>query len=112
MKGMSDDLVDACCGSSNGLSKNDEGIYGDESKEEDCSRPCSKILGGTRPPPPPFASSLLFSRSSAALFVIIFSAPPTSGSNFNGRLDGLGSIVGLKTLVSGTKDDEEDDSMA
>jgi hypothetical protein len=24
----------------------------------------------------------------------------------------LGSIVGLKTLVSGTKDDEEDDSMA
>jgi hypothetical protein len=54
---------------------------------------------------------LLFSRSSA-LFVIIFSSPPTSGSDFDGKLDGLGSLVGLKTLVFGTGDDEEDDSMA
>jgi hypothetical protein len=44
--------------------------------------------------------------------VIIFSSPPTSGSNVNGKLDGLGSIVGLKTLVFGTEEDEEDDSMA
>jgi hypothetical protein len=53
---------------------------------------------------------LLFSRSSA--LVIIFSSPPTSGSDFNGKLDGLGRIVGLKTLVFGTEDEEEDDSMA
>jgi hypothetical protein len=53
--------------------------------------------------------SLLFSRSSA--LVIIFSSPPTSGSNFDGKLDGLGSI-GLKTLVFETEDDEEDDFMA
>jgi hypothetical protein len=53
---------------------------------------------------------LLFSRSSA--LVVIFSSPPTSGSDFNGKLDGLGHIVGLKTLVFGTEDDEEDDSMA
>jgi hypothetical protein len=30
-------------------------------------------------------------------------------SDFNGKLDGLGSIVGLKTLVFRTEDDEEDD---
>jgi hypothetical protein len=107
--------VEACWGGSNGLSKNDqddEGIYGGETKEADCSWLCSKTLGRTRPPLPPlFASSLLFSRSSA-LFVIIFSSPPTSGSSFNGKLDGSGSIVGLKTLVFRVEDEEEDDSMA